>query len=125
MLINSSLFKIFANIVLICYVTPYMDGIEMLRKIRVQIERPATELWSYNKYYPSIKSMFLTEEVIEESVTNHGKLSEEAIKKQFLKALTGQDVNLYIFGESVSVGADLGENNIENIYHYALADLVE
>lgn len=84
-----------------------------------------TELWSYNKEYPSIESMFLTREVIEESVTNNGKLSEEAIKKQFIKALTGQDVNLYIFGKPVSVGADLGENNIENIYHYALADLVE
>lgn len=58
-----------------------------------------------------------------ESASNlsDGAWTKYALKRMLWKALRGEDVTLYVIGESVSVGADLGENNTKETFHYFIA----
>ena len=119
-------FYIFFSIGYVDGLTKYQkldgDRLNVLRKIKERLVNfPTNDSWAYNPAYPTLETLFLNGTLIEEGVRNRGIRSKQAIETQFQKALNGENVSLYIFGESVSVGADLGKNNVENTFHYALA----
>lgn len=69
----------------------------------------------------NVQKMIKTKGLAKKGIVSRGALSEEAIQRQLHKALHGQNVTLYILGESVSVGADLGKNNKRAIFHNILS----
>ena len=95
---------------------------EILLRIQHTVSNPPVEAWSYRYKYSSPQELFLREDLIPKAIVNNGHYSRLSIKKQLLQAVKGENIRLYIFGESVSVGADLGPDNVQNIFHYAIAN---
>ncbi|XP_065655351.1 uncharacterized protein LOC136081657 [Hydra vulgaris] len=97
------------------------DQIKTFLKLKKILLKPPSEAWSYTKY-KTLKDLYLSEELINKGIENEGILSKQAIESQLEKAAKGINVMLYVIGESVSVGSELGEENQKYVFHNALAN---
>lgn len=87
------------------------------RKQRIKLKRKLTHS---DKEYAQLEGT-IPYHVPQSSNTSQGAWTEYAIKRMLWKALHGKDVMMYVIGESVSVGADLGKNNTLLTYHFLIA----
>ena len=97
------------------------DRVTTLLKLKRILQNPPAAAWSYTKY-KTLKELYLSEEVVDEGIENQGLFSKQAIEGQLEKAVKGENVILYVLGESVSAGSELGEENQKYVFHNALAN---
>lgn len=95
---------------------------QLTDKLSNTVSTDITSTWSYKNLFPDLKSLMLSEESIKAGLAVHGDLSRAGIEKLLASALARKNVNLLVLGASVTLGGDLGADNLHLTYHYALAD---
>ena len=94
-----------------------LDIIHNMRVIRKRLTEKTDFPWSEKELTPYLMN---SKRLAKKGIVNRGWLSQQSIQNQLYKALRSENVSLYIFGESVSVGADLGKYNKEKVFHNIL-----
>lgn len=111
--------KFYFALIILMLLKPYVvsqeDLLDKMRRLRRRLSMIEQQILT-SKLRDTIRSKTLAER----GIVNKGMFSEKAIERQLFKALYGFNVSLFIFGESVSVGADLGKRNNDLVFHSIL-----
>ena len=84
------------------------------------VQKSIVSSWPLNKDFGTFESLKLSKTEATFGLSLDGEYTRNRIKNMTAKAMSGKNVSVLVLGGSASQGADLGRNNIESVYHYAI-----
>eukprot|EP00794_Sanderia_malayensis_P008738 gene8738-9671_t len=113
------LFTSALSLLLPCVLSHYSPAAD---QIKAAVSQDITSLWTYKDSFPDMMSLKLNDKSVEAGLHYDGARTRLAIINMFKLALEHKNINMFVLGGSVTAGGDLGANNQQLTYHYALAD---
>ena len=93
----------------------------MLDKALEALKLPFESSWPFMKRFHNQGSLRMRQEDALKGISYDGVWSKNTMERIAKKILRKETVNIFIIGESVSIGADLGCQNRRRTYHYGLS----
>lgn len=91
-----------------------------LERLRNALNSSVFDAWTFKSKFGSFETLKLDKVSIQAGIIQDGDRNSEALQRLLIKVMKGESITMYVFGGSSTKGADLGCNNRQSTFHYAL-----